>query len=662
MASNTVITAMTSNKIRITASATADVVVSVEGWYSTATGATGGELTPVTPTQVLDTGAAQGVCDPDPPGCHTITNNTTLTVQIAGQGGVPASGVAAVAVNLTTYNPTGTGQLYAYPAGGSVPSTFTDEETPGAYASTMTFVPLSADGKVTLKSVGADTDVWITVEGWVSAGSDDGQTFTPVTPTRLVDTTTGTGCVGPCSRLGSGGSLVAPVLGRAGVPTSGVTAVAVQLTALNPSGAGILAGHPDGGAAGISTIYNDAVTSTEMAVVPVGADGRIAVVDAYGSTDVRVDVIGWFTAGTYTYRYSPDGRRITKAAPTTTFSWDQSGGLPLFLAETTATTGEAYSYLYGPDGLPFEQIAWDGTTVFFHHDQLGSTRLQTNTNGDVVGAWSYNAHGVPTASTNAPVTHLGFAGEYTDNETGLSNLRARFYDPATGQFLSRDPADAATRSAYGYVGDNPLNGTDPSGLVGIPGTGYCIAIADPSCDNSGTQQWGGEVLAGAGNALTFGQGVDLMAKAMGKGGNFTATHVSSCSSAYQAGKIGGAVFALLFIGADIFGDAATEAAGVAEAGFPSASQLADDVASATGGTVKELSSGYSVTVPNGGRGIVVRVMESGGGRTNYYRVSIPGKEAFTVEGAASVDRALTHIDISANSLEEILQIIKGAGG
>jgi len=106
---------------------------------------------------------------------------------------------------------------------------------------------------------------------------------------------------------------------------------------------------------------------------------------------------------------------------------------------------------------------------------------------------------------------------------------------------------------------------------------------------------------------------------------------------------------------------ATEAGG-AEAGLPSASQLADDVASATGGTIKELPSGYSVAVPNGGRGIVVRVMESGGGRTNYYRVSIPGKEAFTVEGAASVDRALTHIDISANSLEEILQIIKGAGG
>lgn len=102
---------------------------------------------------------------------------------------------------------------------------------------------------------------------------------------------------------------------------------------------------------------------------------------------------------------------------------------------------------------------------------------------------------------------------------------------------------------------------------------------------------------------------------------------------------------------------ATEAASV-----PGAGQLADEVAGATGGTVKQLPNGYSITVPNGSRGIVVRVMEEGGGRTNYYRISVPGKEAFTVEGVASVDRALTHIDISSSSLDEILRIIKAAGG
>ena len=42
---------------------------------------------------------------------------------------------------------------------------------------------------------------------------------------------------------------------------------------------------------------------------------------------------------------------------------------------------------------------------------------------------------------------------------------ARYYDPQTAQFLTRDPLDALTRSAYGYVGGDPLDGTDPSGLM-----------------------------------------------------------------------------------------------------------------------------------------------------------------------------------------------------
>ena len=55
--------------------------------------------------------------------------------------------------------------------------------------------------------------------------------------------------------------------------------------------------------------------------------------------------------------------------------------------------------------------------------------------------------------------------EYTDAETGFVYLRARYFDPATGQFISRDPLVALTGSAYGYVDGNPLNFTDPLGLI-----------------------------------------------------------------------------------------------------------------------------------------------------------------------------------------------------
>ncbi len=48
-------------------------------------------------------------------------------------------------------------------------------------------------------------------------------------------------------------------------------------------------------------------------------------------------------------------------------------------------------------------------------------------------------------------------GEYTDAESGLQYLRARYYDPATGQFLSRDPLEHISRTPYAYVDNNPLN-------------------------------------------------------------------------------------------------------------------------------------------------------------------------------------------------------------
>ena len=62
------------------------------------------------------------------------------------------------------------------------------------------------------------------------------------------------------------------------------------------------------------------------------------------------------------------------------------------------------------------------------------------------------------------------SGQYTDNESGLVYLRARYYDPTTGTFLTRDPIEAQTREPYGYVNGNPLNLTDPTGLFW--GSGY----------------------------------------------------------------------------------------------------------------------------------------------------------------------------------------------
>lgn len=71
---------------------------------------------------------------------------------------------------------------------------------------------------------------------------------------------------------------------------------------------------------------------------------------------------------------------------------------------------------------------------------------------------------------------MRWAGEYRDAETGFVYLQARYYDPATAQFLTRDPLEAATRTAYGYAANSALNFTDPSGLA--PWDGIVKGIGD----------------------------------------------------------------------------------------------------------------------------------------------------------------------------------------
>jgi RHS repeat-associated protein len=77
-------------------------------------------------------------------------------------------------------------------------------------------------------------------------------------------------------------------------------------------------------------------------------------------------------------------------------------------------------------------------------------------------AASYTAFGILTSS--GQMSAFGFAGEYTDSESGLIYLRNRYYDPSTGQFLSVDPIVDLTGAPFSYADDDPINWDDPSGL------------------------------------------------------------------------------------------------------------------------------------------------------------------------------------------------------
>jgi RHS repeat-associated protein len=181
-----------------------------------------------------------------------------------------------------------------------------------------------------------------------------------------------------------------------------------------------------------------------------------------------------FAAATTTsYGYNGDGLRMCKysgsstqpcqATGNTPYVWDAAGSLPLLLKDGTT------AYVYGPSGLPLEQVN-SSATFWFHHDQLGSTRLVTNSSGGTAATYTFDPYGGVASSTNpGGITNpLLFCGQYQDVESGFLYLRARYYDTQTAQFISADPIVGQTRAPFGYVKNNPLNADDASGLVQEP--------------------------------------------------------------------------------------------------------------------------------------------------------------------------------------------------
>ena len=171
------------------------------------------------------------------------------------------------------------------------------------------------------------------------------------------------------------------------------------------------------------------------------------------------------TAGTSaSYTYNGQGLR-TKATETVnssthesqTFTWDTQTSTPELLSD-----GSHY-FIYGPTGQVIEQ---ETTTLKgaldLVHNALGST-VATISSTHAVSSESYNVYGAVVGHTGNNTTPIGYAGAYTDPVTGFLALLHRYYDPTTGEFLSRDPDVATTHQPYEYAGDDPANLTDPTG-------------------------------------------------------------------------------------------------------------------------------------------------------------------------------------------------------
>ena len=243
-----------------------------------------------TPTRVLDTRTGTG----GKTGPLAAGQTYALTL-----GTVPATATVVV-LNVTVVHPAGPGNLVVYPDGASRPGASTVNYLVGGDVANLTTVELPASRKIDLYSAGSASNVVIDVVGYFTATAG----LHAQTPARAIDTRIGTGTTKATLAANTPDALT--LAGSAGVP-SGASAVLLNLTAVDPTGAGNLRIYPDGSALPNTSNINYVAGRAHavFAIVNLPPDGKVDVYSAGSSVNVVVDVLGYLDSTTSISVQSP---------------------------------------------------------------------------------------------------------------------------------------------------------------------------------------------------------------------------------------------------------------------------------------------------------------------------------------------------------------------
>ncbi len=167
------------------------------------------------------------------------------------------------------------------------------------------------------------------------------------------------------------------------------------------------------------------------------------------------------------YLLDPKNRRVGKqvdGALTTGFLYDDNR----IVAQLNNSNAIVSQFIYAAGGGAPSYMLNGGITYRIFSDQLGSPRLVVNTStGAIAEKISYDEFGNVISDTSPGFQPFGFAGGLYDPDTKLVHFGTRDYNPAIGRWTSRDPLLFAggDSNLYGYVLSDPVNLTDPSGLL-----------------------------------------------------------------------------------------------------------------------------------------------------------------------------------------------------
>jgi len=175
------------------------------------------------------------------------------------------------------------------------------------------------------------------------------------------------------------------------------------------------------------------------------------------------------TSTTFNFSYDGLGNRIGKAGGGTTRQYVNStvdkNSKVLIDKNVTASTNTYY--LYG-DSLVSQGGAAPTSRQYFLTDAMGNVRYVTDSAGAQVQSYNYDPYG--NEVTPSTTSNYAFQGYEKDRETNLTYLRARYYDPTIGRFISKDPVPGVmnvpeSQNGYSYAHNDPINLTDPSGEI-----------------------------------------------------------------------------------------------------------------------------------------------------------------------------------------------------
>ncbi len=243
-------------------------------------------------------------------GARPMAANQRIELQVVGSNvtapdgsvSVIPSGVSAVALNITAVTPSAAGYATVWPCDVARPEASNLNFVAGGVVANGVVAPVGPSGRVCFFS-NATTHFLVDIAGWFSGGSTN-PAFVGTTPLRVVDTRNAIG--GPKVRIQPGATLTVPMAGAAVRLTDGsaatiptdATAVAVNVTAVEPSNPGFFTVWPCGASMPVTSNLNFARGGAVAngVVAPLGAGGAICISSDQGA-DVLVDVLGWFGGG-----------------------------------------------------------------------------------------------------------------------------------------------------------------------------------------------------------------------------------------------------------------------------------------------------------------------------------------------------------------------------